>query len=124
MVVRESIAVVTEYLEKALTSKTVIGEAQQFGDVTLIPVADVTFGFGGGGGEGSAKDNSGNGAGGGAGARVSAKAVIVIKNGEVSVMPLSKGSAIEKIIDAMPGLLKNLNVTVKKGEETEKKEEQ
>ncbi|MDF2629021.1 MAG: hypothetical protein K0R39_2852 [Symbiobacteriaceae bacterium] len=124
MVVQDSIAVVTEYLEKVLNSKTVIGESQQFGDVTLIPVADVTFGFGGGGGEGNAKDNSGTGAGGGAAARVSAKAVIVIKGGEVSVLHLAKGSAMEKIMEALPGLLKNVNVKMNKGEGEAKKEAQ
>lgn len=109
MIVRDSIGVSTEYLEKALNSKTVIGEAQQFGDVTLIPVVDITFGFGGGGGEGNAKENSGNGGGGGAGARVSAKAVIVIKGGEVSVLPLTRGNAIEKIVEVLPGVLEKIN---------------
>ena len=110
MVVRDSISVVTEYLEKALSTKTVIGEAQQFGDVTLIPVVDVMFGFGGGGGEGTAKENSGNGIGGGAGARVAAKAVVVIKGGEVTVLPLTRGSAMEKIVEAIPGLVEKINL--------------
>ncbi|HYF92083.1 MAG TPA: GerW family sporulation protein [Symbiobacteriaceae bacterium] len=109
MVVRDSILVVTEYLEKALSTKTVIGEAQQFGDLTLIPVVDVTFGFGGGGGEGTTQGNAGNGVGGGAGARVSAKAVMVIKGGEVTVLPLTRGSAMEKIVEAIPGLVDRLN---------------
>lgn len=122
MVVRDSIAVSTEYLEKALNSKTVIGEAQQFGDVTLIPVVDVMFGFGGGGGEGTTKENNGNGGGGGAGARVSAKAIIVIKNGEVSVLPLTRGSAIEKIVEAVPGLIEKINIA-KAAKPEEKKPE-
>lgn len=122
MVVRDSIAVVTEYLEKALNTKLVIGEAQQFGDVTLIPVVDVMFGFGGGGGEGSAKENSGNGAGGGAGARVSAKAIVVIKNGEVNVLPLTRGSAIEKLVEAIPGIMEKVKVS-KEAKPEEKKPE-
>lgn len=108
MFVRESIGSITEYLEKALSSKTAIGEPMQFGEVTLVPVVDITFGFGAGGGEGTAEKNQGNGGGGGGGARVAAKAIIVIKGAEVSVLPLAKGSTIEKIVEAIPGLLEKL----------------
>ncbi|HWI63677.1 MAG TPA: spore germination protein GerW family protein [Symbiobacteriaceae bacterium] len=121
MVVRDNIAVVTEYLEKSLTSKTVIGEAQQFGNVTLIPVVDITFGFGGGGGEGGTKENTGTGGGSGAGARVSAKAVIVIKDDEVKVLPLTKGSAIEKIVEAVPGMIEKISA-MKPAEKKEEKQ--
>jgi uncharacterized spore protein YtfJ len=120
MFVKESMQAVTDYLEKALSTKTVVGEPMQFGDITLIPVVDVMFGFGAGGGEGTTNANSGTGGGGGGGARVSAKAMVMIKDGEVSVLPLSKGGAIEKIIDAIPGIVEKVpgiveKVTVVKG---------
>ncbi len=118
MFVKESVQAITEYLEKALTSKTVIGEAQQFGDITLIPVVDVTFGFGAGGGEGNAKENAGNGGGGGAGAKVGAKAIIVIKDGEVKVIPLAKPGAIDKLIESVPTLLEKVNFGKEKKAET------
>lgn len=106
MFVNETIDSIMGPLEKALSTKTVIGEATQIGDVTLIPVIDVTFGFGAGGGEGTAHgQNSGTGGGGGAGARVSAKAVIVIKDGDVSILPFTKGGAVDKILEALPGLV-------------------
>lgn len=121
MFVKETIPTITEYLEKALNTKTVIGEAQQFGNVTLIPVVDVMFGFGGGGGEGGTKENQGSGGGAGAGARVAAKAIIVIKDGEVTVQPLSKGGALEKMVDTLPGIIdkvtQKMNVKVEKQDE-------
>ncbi|MGE5674928.1 MAG: GerW family sporulation protein [Mycobacterium leprae] len=112
-------------LEKHLTTKSVIGEAVTFGDVTMVPVMDLMFGAGGGSGEGrDEKSQGGSGSGGGMAARLSPKAVIVIKNGEAQILPLSKGSAIEKIVEAVPGLvekLSKLNVTVKKADKPEEK---
>lgn len=122
MFVKETIPAITEYLEKAINTKTVIGEAQQFGNVTLIPVVDVMFGFGGGGGEGGTKENQGTGGGAGAGARVAAKAIIVIRDGEVTVQPLTKGGALEKMVETLPGLIEKVaakaNVKADKKEET------
>jgi uncharacterized spore protein YtfJ len=109
MNVNESVAQVTEFLEKSLNTKTVIGEPMTFGNVTLIPVMDVMLGFGGGGGEGVTKENQGTGGGSGAGMRMAPKAMVVIKDGDVSVMPLGKGSAIEKILEKVPDLLEKMN---------------
>jgi uncharacterized spore protein YtfJ len=110
MNVNDSVTQVTEFLEKSLSTKTVIGEPLTFGNVTLIPVMDVMFGFGGGGGEGGTKENQGTGGGSGAGVRMAPKAVVVIKDGEVTVMPLGKGSAIEKILEKVPDLLEKMKL--------------
>lgn len=99
---------VLETLERNLSTKTTIGEPVTVGDVTLIPVMDLMFGYGGGGGEASGnKDQagSGSGSGGGAGARLSPKAIIVIKDGEVQVLPFAKGGAMERIVASIPGLV-------------------
>lgn len=112
MSVHESILnSVVDPLTKMIQSKTVIGEPMQIGNLTLIPVVDVMFGYGAGGGEGTTSGNAGTGGGGGGGARVAAKAVIVIKGDEVSVMPLSKGGAIEKILEAVPGLIEKVQLS-------------
>ncbi|MFZ5817876.1 MAG: GerW family sporulation protein [Bacillota bacterium] len=98
-------------LEKHLNTKTIMGEPFTVGDVTLIPVMDLMFGFGGGGGEGvdpKSESARGSGSGGGAGARLAPKAMVVIKGGDVQVIPLTRGSAIEKIVEAIPGLLEKL----------------
>lgn len=110
----EFLSVVTETLEKHLSTKTVVGEPVTVGAVTLIPVIDITFGFGAGSGEGrDDKQGGGSGVGGGGGARLAAKAVIVIKDGEVSVLPLGKGTAIDKIVEAIPAILEKAPLNVK-----------
>ena len=101
-------------LEKSLSTKQVFGEPLQIGGVLLVPVMDLTFGFGGGGGEGRNKNSEGGtGGGGSGGARLVPKAIIVIKDGEVSVLPTGKGGAVDKIIEAVPGLIDRL--AAKKG---------
>jgi len=103
-----------ETLEKHLTVKSIIGEPMTVGNVTLMPVMDLTFGFGAGSGEGrDDKQGGGSGVGGGGGARLAAKAVIVIKDGEVSVLPLGKGTAIDKIVEAIPAILEKAPLNVK-----------
>ncbi len=98
---------ILETLEKHLTTKTVFGEAVTVGDVTMLPVMDLAFGFGGGGGEGRDEKNNGTGvgSGGGAGARLTPKALVVIKGGEVQVIPMAKGGAIDKIVEALPAIM-------------------
>jgi uncharacterized spore protein YtfJ len=121
MNIHQAVTQVTEFLDKSMSTKTVIGEAQTFGNITVIPVMDVTVGFGGGGGEGNTKENQGTGGGSGAAMRMAPKAVIVIKEGEVSVMPLGKGSAIDKIMEKVPGLIEKMSA--QKAEKAEAKAE-
>lgn len=110
MFVTESLESITGKLSDLLTTKTVFGEPLQLGDVTLIPVVDASFGFGAGGGEGQdEKKHGGTGGGGGGGGRLSAKAVIVVRNGEVTVLPLGKGGGIDKILEAVPGIMEKLH---------------
>ena len=111
-------------LEKHLQIKSIIGEPMTVGDVTLIPVMDLTFGFGAGGGEGRDDKQGGSGVGGGGGARLAAKAVIVIKDGEVSVLPLGRGTAIDKIMEKIPGILEKVNVNVKTGGRDKEKDDE
>lgn len=113
----EMLESVVSLLEKNLTTQSVIGEAVQVGDITLIPVMDLTFGFGGGGGEGKTNDNMGSGGGAGGAARLAPKAVVVIQGGDVKVMPFARGGTIEKILESVPGLIEKIQTKVeKKGE--------
>jgi len=84
----------------------------------------LTFGFGAGSGEGRDERQGGSGSGGG-GARLAAKAVVVVRDGDVTVFPLGRGIAIDKIIEAIPGVLEKVNVNVQaggKGKDKEKHE--
>lgn len=102
----EMMATMLETLERHLSTETIVGKPVSIGDITLIPVMDLMFGYGGGAGEGSGDNKQGgSGSGGGAGARLSAKAMVVIRDGEVQVLPFAKGGTLEKILDAIPGLV-------------------
>ncbi len=98
-----------ERLEKFLRTETVVGEPFQVGDITLVPIITVAFGVGGG--EGSGKDNEGNdgsGTGGGMGCKISPNAMIVIKDGEVSVIPLTGRGSLDKLFEMVPDIISKI----------------
>jgi Uncharacterized conserved protein len=99
--------VLFDHLEKMLQAKTVFGDPITVGDITLIPVVDITFGAGSGG-AGPDKSERGEGAGGGAGARISAAAVIVVRDGQVQVMKLKHAAALDRLVEMVPEVLAGL----------------
>ena len=93
-------------LEKFIRTETVVGEPFQVGSITMVPIITVSFGVGGG--EGSGKDNKGNdgsGGGGGVGCKIAPNAILVIKNEELSVVPLTSRGSLEKIAEMVPEIL-------------------
>jgi uncharacterized spore protein YtfJ len=109
MDIKENLKAIFDEMEEFLTTKAVIGEPIEVGNVTIIPVVDVAFGVGTGGGGGEdAKNINRQGGGAGMGAKISPSAVIVIKEGDISVIPLNSSAGIDKLIDMIPGLLKKI----------------
>ncbi len=97
-------------LDNFLKTETVIGNPFTVGAVTLVPIVTVSFGLGGGlGGGKDNKGNDGNGGGGGVGARIAPNAILVIKNDEVSVLPLRNQGSLEKILEMVPELVTRLD---------------
>ena len=89
-------------IEDFVSSKTVVGEAVKIGEVTLVPLVDVSVGVGAGGAE--------NGAGGGAlGAKITPSAVLAISNGSVQLVNIKNQDAVSKLIDMAPGIVAKLN---------------
>ena len=89
-------------IEDFVSSKTVVGEAVKIGEVTLVPLVDVSVGVGAGGAE--------NGAGGGAlGAKITPSAVLAISNGSVQLVNIKNQDAVSKLIDMAPGIAAKLN---------------
>ncbi len=110
---------------------TVIGEPVTAPDGTIIiPVSAVTFGFGAGGSDFGEKKGTqvsekmfGGGCGGGA--SVKPMGFLVVANSSVRYIPMSaSNTAVDKIIDMVPGLMDKLNGVIKskskKKAETEK----
>ncbi|SDK24534.1 GerW family sporulation protein [Natronincola ferrireducens] len=118
----ENSSVLFEKLEKFFTSKTVVGETIVVGDITLIPMVDISFGLGTGSGDGiDEKGNKGVGSGGGVGAKASPTAVIVIIDGKVEILPVNQRGGLEKLLDMVPDIVSkvNLNKEDKKEENVE-----
>ena len=81
-------------MDNFVTTKTVVGQAQVLGDVTIVPLADVSFGMG-----------AGN-AGGGLGGKITPSAVLVIaKDGSTKMIRMDeKQDMVSMLIDMAPGL--------------------
>ena len=88
-------------MNAVLGTKTVVGEATQFGDTIILPLVDVTFGVGAGA---SASDKK-NGGGGGFSAKMSPSAVLVIKNGTTKLVNIKNQDMVTKVIDMIPDIV-------------------
>lgn len=88
-------------VDSILSTKTVVGEAKQFGDTIILPLVDVTFGVGAGGGARDTKD----GAGGGLTGKMTPSAVIVIKDGHTKLVNVKNQDTLTKILDMVPDLV-------------------
>lgn len=82
-------------MDSFVTTKTVVGEAKNLGDVTIVPLADVSFGVGAGEG------------GGGLGGKISPTAVLIIgKDGSTRMVRTDeKEDMVSKIISMAPGII-------------------
>ena len=93
-------------LKDFFTSRTIIGKEIQIGEMTLIPVIEVSFGMGGASGGGvDEKKSQGSGGGMGVGARAKPSAIIVIKGENVQLLPLGKPGSLEKLIERVPEIM-------------------
>lgn len=92
-------------VDSILTTKTVVGEAKEFGDTIILPLVDVTFGIGAGGSVNEKKD----GAGGGLTGKMSPSAVIVIKDGHTKLVNVKNQDAITKILDMVPDVIDKIS---------------
>lgn len=71
---------------RELSADTVFGEARQFGDKMIIPVAKVSYGWGGGGGKAPGQEGEGSGSGGGA--KLSPIGYVTIAEDKVTYQPI------------------------------------
>ena len=122
---RDNIDAIFSNLEKFIKTETVIGEPITIGEVTLVPIISVMFGCGAGSGTGSDnKGMNGNGAGGGGAARISPNGIVVIKNGEVSMLPVKSKSNLEALVNMVPEIVSKINIKKDTDEKEEDKEEE
>jgi uncharacterized spore protein YtfJ len=104
-------------LEGFFRTETVVGEPIVVGEVTLIPLIEISFGLGSGGDRGKkSKGNDGVG-GAGAGAKIVPTAIMVVKGEDVSLIPLKDRDSLEKVLEVVPEIINKL-----KNKKHEKKE--
>ncbi|HCW54596.1 MAG TPA: sporulation protein [Clostridium sp.] len=110
-------------LEKFIKTKTVVGEPIVVGEVTLIPIISVMFGCGSGSGNGTDnKGMNGTGNGGGGGAKISPNGIVVIKNGEVSMLPVKSQNGLEALVSMVPEIVTKLDLKKDKNDIKEDEE--
>lgn len=110
---KENMDAMFDKFENFVKEKTVIGEPIQLEGLTMIPAMTIAFGMGNGGG--NASDTSGTG--GGLGAKISPTAMIVVKDGDVQILPISKGHSFEKLLEIVPELMDKMDLTMKKNKQ-------
>lgn len=88
-------------MDGVVTSKTVVGDAIQIGDTTIVPLVDVSFGIGAGSFNAD-KKNKGMG---GMGGKVTPSAVLVFKNGTTKLVNIKNQDTMTKILDLVPEMI-------------------
>jgi len=109
MNIKENIDVLFEKFERFIKANTIVGQEIKIGNVSILPLANISFGLGAGGGQG--KDASGNGGdGGGSGicAKATPTALLVVVGDDVNLVPIRKGSSFESLLEGVPALVEKL----------------
>ena len=108
-VVKENLETLFDKLEKFLKSETVIGQPIVIGETTLVPIVSVMFGCGTGGGSGKdPKGNDGSGSGLGSAAKIIPNAILVIKNNEVTMLPVKDKSNLDNLLNMVPEIMQKI----------------
>jgi len=114
MIVQDVLRQLAEDMKQFAKTETIFGEPIEIQGNTVIPVCKMSIGYGGGGGEGEGTDEKkrggkGAGAGAGAGVKIEPAALIIAKEGEVSVVGIrAKGSKLEALLEMIPEAIEKL----------------
>lgn len=105
-------------MENFISTKTVVGDPITVGDITMLPLIDVSVGVGAGAsGDKGEKDSKGRNLG-GLGAKITPSAILVVQNGTVQLVNVKNTGSVDKLLNMVPGILSKFNL--KAGSETEK----
>lgn len=101
-------------MENFISTKTVVGEPITVGNITMLPLIDVTVGVGAGAsGNKKEKDSKGRNAG-GLGAKITPSAILVIQNGTVQLVNVKNTGSVDKLLNMVPGILSKFNFNLNK----------
>jgi len=114
MIVQELLQQVADDLKEFARTETIFGEPMEVQGNTVIPVCKLMIGYGGGGGEGEGEGGDkgggkGSGGGGGGGVKLDPAALIIAKDGEVSVVGVqTKESRLGKLLEMLPEVIEKI----------------
>ncbi len=113
--VNELLGVSMDKIKEMVDVNTVVGDPITVGDMTIIPVSRMSYGFAAGGSDLPTKQpREVFGGGSGAGVNVTPVAFLVIKNGELKMLPVNSNpdmidravSMVPDVVDKVVGLFK------------------
>ena len=102
-------------IREMMSVNDVVGEPIQVGDVTIIPISKISVGFGGGGADNAKaanKDAFGGGMGGGV--KVQPICFLVVKDGNVRMMPVPvpANTTADRILEMVPDTLDKISAFI------------
>ena len=98
----EAVNVLFDKVDDLVSTKTVVGEAIEEGDLTLLPLIEVSVGAGVGTKEAA---NAAS----GVGAKITPSAILAITPNGTHLINVKNQDAITKLIDMAPGVVNKLN---------------
>ena len=113
--IRETVSSLFQGMDSLISAKTVVGDAINLGDTTIIPLMDVSFGIGAGAFGGERKTNDG----GGLGGKMTPCALLVISNGNTKLVKVKNQNSLNKILDMVPDLVNKFGKGSSEEEEDE-----
>ncbi len=111
-----------EKIKTMVDANTIIGDRIVVDDVTVIPISKLSFGFVSGATDFAGKNNGSKvfAGGGGAGASINPIGFLVVKDGDVTMLPINYvETAASKAIDMIPSTIERIKELFKKDSQTE-----
>ncbi len=98
---RETVSSLFQGMDSIMSAKTVVGDAIQVGDTTILPLMDISFGAGAGAFGGDKKNNDG----GGIGGKMTPCALLVIHNGSTKLVNIKNQSNLNTVLEMVPDIV-------------------
>ena len=115
-----------EKLRSMVDVNTVIGDQITTPDgTTIIPISKVSFGFASGGSDFDSKKEGVNfGGGSGAGVSITPEAFLVIKDGDVKLVPMvtAPNTSVDRIVELVPGVMDRIESYIRKSKKDKESE--
>ncbi len=115
-----------EKLRSMVDVNTIIGDQITTADgTTIIPISKVSFGFASGGSDFDSKREGVNfGGGSGAGVSITPEAFLVVKDGDVKLIPMvaPPNTTVDRIVELVPGVMDKIDSYIKKAKKDKESE--